>query len=71
MSPETERGIEWSSLVDAATRAIEGMTKNAMSNSNSPETGYHLKYQAALQRIKLLEEKSDRLLYELEKVKKK
>jgi len=66
---ETERGVEWSSLVDAAAKAIESMTQKALSQSSSPDVNAHrLKFQAAQQRVALLEQKVDRLQLELSKV---
>lgn len=45
------------------------MTQRALSNNGSPEfSSYHLRLEAAAQRVKLLEEKVDRLQSELDKV---
>uniref|UniRef100_A0A915JMK4 Signal-induced proliferation-associated 1-like protein C-terminal domain-containing protein n=1 Tax=Romanomermis culicivorax TaxID=13658 RepID=A0A915JMK4_ROMCU len=64
--PESERGVEWSSLVDAATRAIENMTQKALSLDYTSETNaYRLKYEAAQKRVAMLEGKVDRLQLEL------
>ncbi len=50
---------EWSHLIEAAARVI----------AENPEIGScHLRLQAALQRVKVLEDKVDRLTTDLEKV---
>ncbi|CDW60001.1 hypothetical protein TTRE_0000834301 [Trichuris trichiura] len=55
-----------SSLVDLATRAIEGVTQMAVSQQGSPElTSYNLVLQASRRKIVLLEERVKHLLTEL------